>query len=85
MEEKIDLVEFVGDITLKDIEDGTVLIFRISRRNYPQHVLRELTDSIAKAVADTFDGKVKAIILPDSVDVTILKDLLKERVDDTSN
>lgn len=82
MEEKVDIVEFVGNITPKDVEDGSVLIFRISERSYPPHILKEITNSIKKAVEDTFNGQVKAMILPDTIEVTILKDLLKEHVDE---
>ncbi len=78
--EQNSIIEFVGNITSKDIDDGTVLIFRISEKSYPREVLVEITNSIKKAVEDTFEGKVKAMILPDTVEVAILKDLLKENI-----
>lgn len=71
----VSMVEWVGNITPKDIDDGTVLIFRISERSYPPDVLKQITGSIKNAVEDIFEGKVKAIILPDTIDVSILKDL----------
>ena len=82
MMDDVSMIEWVGNITPKDVEDGTVLIFRISERSYPQEVLKQITDSIKRAVEDTFDGKVKAMILPDTIEVTMLRDLLKEKIDE---
>ncbi len=81
-ENKIDLVEYVGNITSEDIDDGTVLIFRISEKSYPPHMLKSVTDSIKNSVHDLFEGKVKAMILPDTIDVKILKELLKEKINE---
>ena len=76
----LDTIEFVGSITPQDIEDGTVLVFRISDQTYPKHIMDALVQSINQSVTDLFKGQVKAIIVPDSIEVTMLKDLLKEKI-----
>jgi hypothetical protein len=80
LEEQV--IEIVGQISQEDIDNGTVLIFRINERTYPVHILKQVAESIKQAVVDTFDGKVKAIILPDTIEVTVLKDILKEHMND---
>jgi hypothetical protein len=76
-----DTIEFVGSITPQDIEDGTVLVFRISNQQFPKKVIDALVQSIKQSVNDLFNGQVKAIIVPDIIEVTMLKDLLKEKLE----
>jgi len=76
-----EIIEFVGSINKEDVENGSVLIFRINTQSYPSNILNEVTASIKSAVKDLFDGQVKAIIIPDTIEVTILKDLLKDHVE----
>lgn len=79
---KTDIIEFVGAITQKDIDEGGVLIFRINDRAYPKHVLNEVVESVKRAVTDNFNGQVKAIILPDTISVELLPKLIKEHNED---
>jgi hypothetical protein len=81
MEEIKDVITFVGQITPEDVEDGTVLIFRISDAKFPQKMMDSLVKNITQSVTDMFDGQVKAMIVPDYIEVTMLKDILKEKVD----
>ena len=73
-------VEIIGQISQKDMDDGTVLIFRIDDQRYPKHVLEMLVENIKTNVIDTFQGQVKAMILPQSIEVTTIKDILKDAV-----
>ena len=82
---EIDMIEFVGSITPQDIEDGTVLVFRINDQKFPKHIMDALVASIQQSVTELFKGQVKAIIVPDIIEVTMLKDLLKEKLDDTES
>lgn len=78
---KRDFIEFVGSVTPKDIEDGTVLVFRISDRTFPNAMMKQLVQSIQDSVTELFKGQVKAIIVPDYIEVTMLKDLVKEKIE----
>lgn len=79
--DKAELIEFVGSISKEDVQNGSVLVFRVNS-HFPKEALANITASIKQAVVDLFDGQVKAIILPTTIDVTILKDLLKEHTED---
>ena len=87
MEEKItsDVITFVGSITPEDVQNGTVLVFRISDSTFPPHMMKGLTDQITRSVQDLWKGQVKAMIVPDFIEVTMLKDLLKEHTYDSRN
>lgn len=76
-----DVITFVGSITPEDVRDGTVLVFRISDRQFPQHMMKGLTEQITRSVQDLWKGQVKAIIIPEFIEVTMLKELLKEHTD----
>lgn len=73
-------VEIVGQISQKDIDDGTVLIFRITDNRFPREAMNRLVDNIRQNVIDTFQGQVKAMIVPSYIEVTTLKDILKDAV-----
>jgi len=73
-------IEIIGQISQKDMDDGTVLIFRIDDQRYPKHVLDMLVENIKTNVIDTFQGQVKAMILPQSIEVTTIRDILNDVV-----
>lgn len=75
------VVEIIGQISQKDLDDGTVLIFRIDDRSYPSHIVNKVAESIRQACIDTFQGQIKAMILPSSVEVQVLRDILKDVVE----
>jgi hypothetical protein len=75
-----DTIEFVGSITPQDIEDGSVLIFRINDARFPKAMMSKVVASIQQSVTDLFQGQVKAIIVPDFIEVTTLKELAKEKI-----
>lgn len=76
------IIEIVGQISQKDIDDGTVLIFRINEDKYPAHIMQKVAEQIKNGVVDTFQGQVKAMILPQTVDVQVLRDILKDVTDE---
>jgi len=74
------IIEVIGQISQKDLDDGTVLIFRIDDRKYSSAVLNRVAESIKKACIDTFQGQIKAMILPSSIEVQILRDILNHSI-----
>ena len=74
------VIELIGQISQKDIDDGTVLIFRIDDSKYPPAAINQLVESIRQAVIDNFQGQLKAMILPQSVEVQVLRDILTDAV-----
>lgn len=82
MSEIKDVITFVGQITPEDVENGTVMIFRISDRQFPKEMMDALVKNIQHSVTDLFKGQVKAMVVPDFIEVTMLKDILKEHIDE---
>ena len=85
MHEVKDVITFVGQITPEDVENGTVMIFRISDRQFPKDMMDALVRNIQHSVTDLFQGQVKAMIVPDFIEVTMLKDILKEHIGGDEN
>lgn len=79
------IVTLVGQISQKDIDDGTVLIFRIDEGKFPKQMLQKVAEQITQAVSDTFQGQVKAMILPQSIEVQVLRDILQDAVERNEN
>lgn len=73
-------VHIVGQISQKDMDDGTVIIFRIDNDKYPAHVIKQIGESIKQAVTDNFNGQIKAMIVSSGVEVQVLRDILQDTV-----
>ena len=70
------IVTVVGNISPQDVEDGTVLIFSLDIDKIPNKAVHKVVEQIQKAVAETFEGKLKAMIVPNYIEVQTLRDIL---------
>ena len=55
-----------------------MLIFKIDTDKIPQEAVHRVVEQIQKAVAETFEGKLKAMIVPNFIEVQTLKDILTD-------